>query len=277
MRSDIIFNAMERMGYDAMNLSGGDFSFGVEYLEKWSHEISFPLISSNIAAKEGAALPGWLRPYAILSSGDLKIGVLGILPNDSFDAIDKNKRPAGLQITPPGPALKRLLVELSELTDCIFLLSQFDIETTKAIVSQLKGIDFAISHEKRSATPVDQTNSETALAPCGTESSNIETIKLSVSKAGPLFILENEPIVLDDSIPHNPELEALIKNKYLDKLREARYLRNAKKLSAKHKALMDGLALPPHEFFTKINQANGSAQEPIANEDSVDTPAAINE
>ena len=259
MKSDIIFEAMNKISYDAMNLSGSDFSLGAPYLEKWSESLSFPLISSNILSVDGTPPPAWIKRYTIVKSGTLSIGILGIMPEDAFDQILSSEKPSILKIVPPLDAVRSLLPEIIDHVDYIVLLSQLKVEETTLLSNQLKGIDLAISHEKRNSESVKQ-NGETVIAPCGTKSSNIEIIELSTSPEGKLSIVQNKPIVLKEDIPGDPDIDQIITTSYAEKLRETRMQRYLENFKDRREELMKGLEMSPEEFMKKLNSESNAKQ-----------------
>lgn len=268
MKSDIILKAMGVIAYDAMNLSGSDFSLGASYLENWSESLSFPLISSNLLSVDGSPPPSWINRYAIVNAGTLSIGIVGVMPEGSFNEIPSAQKPSMLKIIPPLEAVSSLLPELIGRVDLIVLLSQLSLEETAVLSSQLKGIDLAISHEKRSSEPVKQ-NGETVIAPCGTESSNIEIIELDASSEGKLSVARNRPIVLDDDVPHDPDMDQIISASYAEWLRAIRRERDLEKFQARHEELMKGLKVSPEEFMRNLGRED-NAKPPSTEENHTD-------
>ena len=80
--AELHLKAMERMGYDALNLAGPELSLGKEFLERSRSLVSFPYIASNLLY-EGGRLP-WIREYVIKEVGGIKVAILGILDPDDF-------------------------------------------------------------------------------------------------------------------------------------------------------------------------------------------------
>ena len=275
LRSDIIFKGMNELSYDAMNLSGSDFILGESYLESWSASLSFPLISSNLVSTDGTPPPPWIKRFAILRSGALSIGVLGVMPEDAFDRISDARtpsgmqlvsssgetmdreptfqKPSGLKIIPPLKAVADLLPELAGQVDYIVLLSQLSVEDTAALVSRTEGIDLALSHERRHEYDIEK-EGEISVAPCGTRASNLEIMELSISPEGKTTIVKSEPIEMGDIVPHDPDMEQLIADAYAEKMREIREERKSKKMGTLHRQLMEGLTMSPEDFLLKMNQ-----------------------
>lgn len=79
--------AMNRLGYDAVNLGNHEFSCGLEYLKAALVAANFPCISANVLGHD-TKLP-MFAPFAIVQKTltaydgtrhDLKIGLVGVLP-----------------------------------------------------------------------------------------------------------------------------------------------------------------------------------------------------
>ena len=75
---DIMIDAMNIIGFDAMTLGNHEFDWGEEYLKKFASKLECPIISSNVFYKNGDELD-YISPYVIINRDDLKIGVIGAL------------------------------------------------------------------------------------------------------------------------------------------------------------------------------------------------------
>ncbi|MDD5724324.1 MAG: hypothetical protein PHY29_11400, partial [Syntrophales bacterium] len=67
--------AMEKMGYAAMNLGSEDFSFGPDFVKKNSAKVTFPIVTSNIVYRKAQSPFG--RTYAVVKLKDVNLGILG--------------------------------------------------------------------------------------------------------------------------------------------------------------------------------------------------------
>jgi len=247
MKADISLKAMEMIGYNAMNLAGSDFSFGVDYLQESSKILTFPFLSSNVVTTDGNT-PDWLKNHIIKEVGELSVAILGVMPQDAFDELPITKKPNNLKILSPKEGLSRTLSQIKHKTDYVVLLSQLDMQKTATIVNYFDGIDIAISHERRDQLSINQSQ-EAMVLPCGTKSSNLDVIKLAKKGSSRASILEGEPIDLGDSVPHNAAIDELITGTYFEKLEEGRRLRAEKKRMDLHKSLMEGINKAPEEFI----------------------------
>jgi len=90
---ELHLQAMERMGYDALNLGGPEFIFGKEFLEQTRSRVSFPYIASNLLYG-GSRLP-WTREYIIKEVGGIKVAILGILDPDGLAQLPDREQVKG--------------------------------------------------------------------------------------------------------------------------------------------------------------------------------------
>ena len=143
--AELHLKAMERMGYDALNLGIPELHFGKEFLERTRSQVSFPYIASNLLY-DGGRLP-WIREYVIKEVGGIKVAILGILDPDDFKKLPPRDDLKGFEVLPPEAVLNRLLPEVRGKADLVILLSQLSEAKTLALVEAVQGIDVAIFSE----------------------------------------------------------------------------------------------------------------------------------
>lgn len=84
---------MNAMGYDAAALGNHEFDFGQETLRQRTTESSFPYLSANIRRTADDSYPADLgvQPYALLETGSLKVGVIGLTTQATAYQADPKK------------------------------------------------------------------------------------------------------------------------------------------------------------------------------------------
>jgi 5'-nucleotidase / UDP-sugar diphosphatase len=207
--AEFILKAMERMGYDALNLAGPELSFGKEFLERSRSLVSFPYIASNLLYEGGR--PPWIREYVIKEVGGIKVAILGILDPDDFKKISKGDDVKGFEVIPPKAALDRLIPEVRVKADLVILLSQFGQMREKAtleLVGAVQGIDIAIFSEKNLlGTP---TPKDTLFLHTGTEGVMIGLATMTFDDKGVRTVGERRNFQLNKSVPNSKEMLELI-------------------------------------------------------------------
>ena len=243
--AELQFQAMERMGYDALNLGGPEFIFGKEFLEQKRPHLSFPYIASNLLYR-GSRLP-WTREYLLKEVDGIKVAILGVLDSDDLAQLPDREQAKGLEAMPPEAALNRLLPEVRGKADLVILLSPFDAEKTLALVKAVKGVDVAISSGGDdvffSTAPE---NEKTVLLQTGSKGKVLGLLKISLDEKPAYRVIERRYVSLDNSVPGNAEIEGLV-----EKLKKAQ---ETKKQESTNKALLEGLKLSPEEFIERYRK-----------------------
>ena len=78
---------------DAMAVGNHEFDNGPEGLLVFAQSAEYPIVSANIDVSGNNLLAGRIVPYAILNAGDLRVGIVGALTNDTPE------------IASPGPTI----------------------------------------------------------------------------------------------------------------------------------------------------------------------------
>ncbi len=139
--SAVVSRVFNTMGYAAVSPGPTDFGRENDPLKELAAELNCPLITSNIVYKKGGGHYG--QKYAVHKAGNIRIGMIGVMPENAFSKMPVMKVPAGLKIIPPESAIKTLVPELLPQTDMIVLLSQCGYFETEKLAA-LDGIDYVL-------------------------------------------------------------------------------------------------------------------------------------
>lgn len=82
-RGDLVVEAMNYIGFDAMTIGNHEFDWGTEVIANFKDgenvDADFPFIAANIFEKATEKLVSWASPYTITTRGDVKIGIIGLI------------------------------------------------------------------------------------------------------------------------------------------------------------------------------------------------------
>lgn len=98
--------AMGEMGYAASSIGNHDFDFGVRVLSEHSGKAGFPFLAANLVESATGELPRWVKPFAVLDVGGLKLGVVGLTNVDSPISSDP-RHLTGLSFLPYAETLEK--------------------------------------------------------------------------------------------------------------------------------------------------------------------------
>lgn len=205
-KAELMLNAMELMGYDALNLGSPELYFGKEFLERTQSKVSFPYIASNLLYR-GSKLP-WTRDYIIKEVGGIKAAVLGVFNPDDLTQINQNQA-RGLEVIPPETALKRLLLEVRGKVQLVILLSRLDVKKTRELVQSVKGVDVAISSGSDDVYYVKPLEN-TILLQTGGLGKVMGFLKITLNEKNAFSVGERRYVSLDSAVPDNERIARLV-------------------------------------------------------------------
>ena len=131
-----VIDVMNAMKFDAMVVGNHEFNFGTKVLQERIVQAKFPILGANV---EG--LPS-LKPYVIQKLDGIRIGIIGVVTQDSVNTAPKNV--AGLKFTPPESALKKYLPEVRRQADIIMVLSHCGYPVDRELAATVPGIDVIV-------------------------------------------------------------------------------------------------------------------------------------
>jgi 5'-nucleotidase / UDP-sugar diphosphatase len=240
--AEIMLNAMELMGYDALNVGSPEFQFGKEFLENTRSHVSFPYIASNLLYG-GSRLP-WIQEYIIKEVGGIKVAILGVFDPNDLAQLPNQQQGKNLEVIPPESALSRLLPEIRTKADLVVLLSRFGVEKTIELVTATKGIDVAISSGSDTFFFAKAPEGNVLLQ-TGSLGRTMGLLKITLDEKRALSVRENRYVPLDRSVPDNGKIASLV---------QTHKKSLATKLEKKKQELMEGLQLSPEEFISRYRK-----------------------
>lgn len=226
--ADAVF--MNAVGYDAMAVGNHEFDRGPAAFGEFCKWAKFPVLAANLELKDEPSLKSHVNPYTVLTVGGESIGVIGAVTPDLPDisAIGPNVKMKDLFQSVEG-AVKEL--ESSGITK-IILVSHCGYGLEKSLAERIKGIDAIVgghSHSMLAApglsfpegfprpmgnypTVVQRPDGTTCLVLQAWEWGKVlGRIKIEFDAEGRVKSWRDaQPIVVDESVPEDPEIAALI-------------------------------------------------------------------
>ena len=81
-----VVTLMNAIGYHASAIGNHEYDFGEANLIELSNLARFPLLAANIQLKESGAPVAYAQPWALLESGGVKVGVVGLATRETSTA-----------------------------------------------------------------------------------------------------------------------------------------------------------------------------------------------
>ncbi len=118
----LLTDCMAEAGFDAMTFGNHEFDWGLDNLRELSQSSGVPFLGANIYNWDRTA--GWgdfaddlADEYVIVESGDVKVGVIGVIGADQITSIS-SQLVQTIGFKDPLPIVKELATELREEKDC---------------------------------------------------------------------------------------------------------------------------------------------------------------
>ena len=127
-RSQVNFQAMELMRYDAVGISPDEFNFGKEFFLKNAKLTNPAYVSANLDTEK-------VVPYIIKDVDGVKIGIIGLT------ALSANPKAEGLKINEPKDTGKLINLLKKDGVQVVILLSTLGEKEDLKLISKVKGID----------------------------------------------------------------------------------------------------------------------------------------
>jgi 2',3'-cyclic-nucleotide 2'-phosphodiesterase (5'-nucleotidase family) len=146
VKGGVMIEFLNRLGYDIWCLGNHAFDQGQENARALLSLASFPTVLCNLVYKDTEELFA-PKPYAVLTVGGLKVGIIGVMEERFMIEVDK-KYIEGLTVLPVVPTLNSYLNDLDKQTDLIIVLVHGKFPTGELIAEKTTGIDLILlAHE----------------------------------------------------------------------------------------------------------------------------------
>lgn len=224
---------MNALGYQGMAVGNHEFDDGPGNLGSFIRGANFPVVSSNIDVSSEPELDGWIKPWAVVNIGGEQIGLVGFTTEDT--QILSSPGPT-VQFNPIEPAVEEAIKALEAMgINKIVALSHSGFGRDKVVAANVDGIDVLVSGHTNTflsntdedaegpyPTVVNSPNGDPVLVVSAFAwGMYLGRLDVGFDAAGVPVSWDGEPILLDASIPQDPEIlaDAMSFNNPLEALR----------------------------------------------------------
>jgi len=210
------------VGLDAMAVGNHEFDNGPEGLLVFTESAEYPIVAANLDVSANNMLAGQVVPYAILNAGDLRVGIVGAITNDTPE------------IASPGPtivvndALESVRSSVATLQEMgvttIIALTHVGYVPEQEMAAQVPGLTAVVgghSHTYLSATdprregpyPTWVDNVDGGIVPvvqAGAFSRYLGHLVLDLDDDGTLIYASGDTIEINAEVQPDPEVAAWV-------------------------------------------------------------------
>ena len=123
---EVVIEFMNRVGYDAWVPGNHEFDAGLDNAFKIFKMAKFPVLGANIVDKTTGQIPAPFVPYIIKETAGVKIGVIGIITEETeFYSTEQNL--GNFDLIAVKPVIQKYMAELRPKVDLIFVLGHIGI------------------------------------------------------------------------------------------------------------------------------------------------------
>jgi len=140
-QGQVVIEAMNLIGYDAVALGAGDFRLGLEVLRTRISEAQFPVLSANMLATDTEQ--PFVTPYVIKKVGGYQIAILGLTDIENIETILGEDAQA-LRLLDPLETAQRTVAELRPQADVVIVLSHLGTQLNRQLADTVPGIDVIV-------------------------------------------------------------------------------------------------------------------------------------
>jgi 2',3'-cyclic-nucleotide 2'-phosphodiesterase (5'-nucleotidase family) len=144
----VMVEAMNMMGYDALTVGQMDLAMGLDALKQRETEAKFTLLSANLVGISDQK--PLFTPYTTLERGGARIGIIGLTEPKATEAPGVADKATVLD--PVETALK-YVAELRPKVDVLIILSHLGLDQDQALAQAVPGIDVIIGGLTRQSMP----------------------------------------------------------------------------------------------------------------------------
>ena len=218
---------LNALGYQAQTIGNHEFDRGDLALVEYAKRAKFPLLGCNLDMTAYPSLRPWIKPSTVINVGGQKVGIVGVITDDL-----PNLTTLGTALK-AGPHIESTQAAVDQLTkqgvNKIIVMSHIGYDFDQLLAKGLRDVDLIIgghSHTPLGTPALDGWRPAMGGFPTLVKDSKgvsvpifqawewgkvMGKLKLEFDAAGRLSkIAEATPIVVDQSIPEDPEIAALV-------------------------------------------------------------------
>jgi 5'-nucleotidase/UDP-sugar diphosphatase len=210
-RGEPVIKLMNQMGYDLAVPGNHDFEFGLDVLAQRMGEASFPYLAANIvpavdANQEALDATARLKPYIVLTVGEVRIGFLGLTqPLHDFP---------GIEIRDTVQVAGELVPRIRQEADLVVLVTHQEQARDFEIVDHVPGIDLLLAaHEHANVFEHGLQRGETLIAKTSAWGRELGRVELTLTRGTAGWDLEEAAASLmpvTAAVEEDPEINQIL-------------------------------------------------------------------
>ena len=193
---------MNMIGYHASVLGNHEFDNGAENVEQLIKLANFDVITANLFRLDSLFAP---YPYRIYSRGQLRVGVIGLILEELFGVVGKD-RVSGLEVRSVARTAQIIIDEIDPKTDLIVIVTHQGWEEDSLLATVIHGADVIVGGHSHTRLEEPKVVNKVIIVQAGSHARYLGRLDLTVQEdtvsnyAGRLIPLWVEGIKVDPTM-----------------------------------------------------------------------------
>mgnify|MGYP001041144057 CR=1 FL=1 len=201
----LMVQAMNAMGYDAMALGEYDLAGGLAVVKECEERARFPFLAANLVTTGDNQLI--VRPYVVLARGGAHFGILGLTDPGAKEVLGEH---SGATVLDPLQVASHYVPELRAKVDVLIVLSSLGLEGDKALAAAVPGIDIIIGGTSHTLMNKPERVGNTLIVQQGYSGEWLGRLEVTYDAGGQPVRFTEEVMTLTDDFPDDQEIAALV-------------------------------------------------------------------
>lgn len=179
-----ILDAMNALRYDVATVGNHEFDWGQKAFKDALAHARFPMLSANIVEESSGKPWGGLKPWTVLTSGGVRVGVFGLTTPTTVQ-IEWPRTLEGIVFADPHAAARKAITELRDdaKVDFVIALSHLGYEDDKKLAAEVTGMDMIIGAHSHTMLNEQVWINGVLISQTGAYGRSLGRIDLTVQKA----------------------------------------------------------------------------------------------
>ena len=206
-----IIDVMNNLGYDGAEIGNHEFDWGQEPLKEMIDRADFPVMGANITKNDGTLMEG-LTPYIIKEINGIKVGILGLISQDTSETVDPGNI-KGINFKNSRKTVEKYLPEIKKNgAELIIVLSHEGLKDDVRLATETGGIDIIVGGHSHTSIGKAAKINNTIIVQAGSNSVKVGNLHINIdSSSKKILSFENSLVTVNNNqLTPDSEIEEII-------------------------------------------------------------------
>jgi 5'-nucleotidase/UDP-sugar diphosphatase len=174
----VLFEMMNRLGYEAWTPGNHDFDISQDNLRKLIAIAKFPVVSANLVKGSGG-FPVNNTEYTIIEKNGVRIGIIGVMTEGLYNLVNQTNL-VDIKILPAVTTTQKCIDKLTPKTDLIIALTHEGVDDDSVLAANVKGLNVIIGGHSHTRLKKPKNVNGVLIAQTGSNCENLGILDLTV-------------------------------------------------------------------------------------------------